>query len=487
MAVAFPASDAPLVSIVIPAFNHWRYTNACLRAIAAAHDPAIATEIVVVDDGSTDRTAELLQLCSGIGSIRMERNAGFAAACNAGAAAAHGAYLHFLNNDAIVTPGWLRPLVDVFAADATTAAVVSQLRYPDDTLAEAGGAIWRDGRGSNYGRGDAPADWRYATVRTVDYGSAASLMVRAAAFAQAGEFSTAFAPAYYEDVDLCFTLRAAGYRVVYQPRSVVYHVEGVSYGSNASDAAAAMQERNRVAFAAKWQAELRSHLEPNAADVDRAARRLAGTKTMLVVDEHVPFTDRDAGSRRIRFLIDQLRERGWHVIFGSLDPREYEPYAAELRASGIDLITGFDDAALAMLKERNIGVDAVWLSRPESATRLLHAARATLGVKIVFDTVDLHYLRLEREQAILGKPTGWEAMCARELNLAFSADLTIAASEAERDLLRAFGVDPVGVLPVIEPAVPADSPVWAARAAPSSSGTTRTHRTSTRSSGFAVR
>ena len=65
-AVAFPASEAPLVSIVIPAFNHWRYTNACLRAIAAAHDPTIATEIVVVDDGSTDRTVELLQACTGI-------------------------------------------------------------------------------------------------------------------------------------------------------------------------------------------------------------------------------------------------------------------------------------------------------------------------------------------------------------------------------------------------------------------------------------
>ncbi len=83
----------------------------------------------------------------------------------------------------------------------------------------------------------------------------------------------------------------------------------------------------------KWESELRNHLEPDAANVDRAARRLAGTKTMLVIDEHVPFTDRDAGSRRMRFLIDLLRDRGWHAIFGSLDAREYEPYAGELRAS----------------------------------------------------------------------------------------------------------------------------------------------------------
>ncbi len=417
----------------------------------------------MVDDGSTDRTVELLQLCSGIRSIRMERNEGFAAACNAGAAAARGTYLHFLNNDAIVSPGWLRPLLDTFAADETVGAVVSQLRYPDDTLAEAGGAIWRDGRGSNYGRGDPPADWRYATARSVDYGSAASLMVRAAAFAQAGSFSTAFAPAYYEDVDLCFTLRAAGYRVVYQPRSVVYHVEGVSYGSNASDAAAAMQERSRLAFAAKWEAELRDHLEPNAANVDRAARRLAGTKTMLAIDEHVPFTDRDAGSRRIRFLIDLLRERGWHVIFGSLDAREYDPYAGDLRASGVELIAGFDAASLQMLNCRNIAVDVVWLSRPETATQLLADARRTLDAKIVFDTVDLHFVRLEREQAVLGRPTGWEAMRERELALARGADLTIAASAIERDILKANGIAPVAVVPVIEPVVADDAPGWEAR------------------------
>ena len=81
----------------------------------------------------------------------------------------------------------------------------------------------------------------------------------------------------------------------------------------------------------------------------------------------------------MRFLIDLLRDRGWHAIFGSLDAREYgKLYAGELRASGIDLIAGFDAAALTMLKNRNIAVDAVWLSRPESATRLLQTARAAL-------------------------------------------------------------------------------------------------------------
>ena len=322
---------------------------------------------MVVDDGSTDATSELLAACAGIRTIRTAHNGGFAAACNAGAAIARGTYLHFLNNDTVVTEDWLRPLVAILAADPSAGAAVSQLRYPDGTLAEAGGVLWRDGRGSNYGRGNSPADWRYASAREVDYGSAASLIVRADAFAAIGGFSTAYDPAYYEDADLCFALRAAGYRTLYQPRSVVYHAEGVSFGSNASEAARALQDRNRAAFAQKWAAELRDHFEPDASDADRAARRRMGASTMLVVDAHVPFTDRDAGSRRIRFLIDLLRARGWHVIFGSVDPDEYGKYSAELRDCGIDVIAGFGAASLAMLKQSRVAVDAAWLCRPEPA------------------------------------------------------------------------------------------------------------------------
>ncbi len=94
---------------------------------------------------------------------------------------------------------------------------------------------------------------------------------------------------------------------------------------------------------------------------------------------------------------------------------------------------------------------------------MLQTARAALDAKIVFDTVDLHFLRLEREQAALGKPTGWEAMREREFDLARSADLTIAASDAERDILGANGIAPVGVIPVIEPAASTDPPGWEAR------------------------
>lgn len=460
--VAFADVEHPVVSVIIPAFNRWRYTNSCLKALAAADDPSIATEIVVVDDASTDRTAELLAACRGVRVVRLERNGGFGPACNAGAASARGTYLHFLNNDALVTDGWETPLVERFAQDARVAAAVSQLRDPAGRISEAGGIIWSDGQGWNYGRGDSARDWRYRSPREVDYGSAASLMVDAGAFRRAGGFDPAFQPAYYEDVDLCFRLRAAGGRIVYEPRSIVSHAEGATYGSNARVTAREAQERSREIFALRWADTLREHRAPDVRNVEAASRRLTRA-TILVVDEHVPFSDRDAGSRRIAFLVELLRERGWRVVFGALDAGEYEPYATMLRSAGADVVTGFGAQTVTAMKRENVRLDAAWLSRPEPAARVMAALREAFGLPIVFDTVDLHYRRLEREAAVGGHDTKSHAMRAREMALAREADVTVTGGGSECALLRAEGIVRAFEFPVIEPLAPVPTSGWESR------------------------
>ena len=103
-----------------------------------------------------------------------------------------------------------------------------KLLYPDGRLQEAGSIIWRDGRVRQYGDGDRSNRPEYNFRRTVDYASAACLLVRRSAFMSVGGFDPRFAPVYYEDVDLCLALGAGPGRVVYQPRSVVEHVRGAS-------------------------------------------------------------------------------------------------------------------------------------------------------------------------------------------------------------------------------------------------------------------
>src|SRR5690606_1062823 len=137
--------------IVIPVYNQFAHTLACLRAIAA-HPPQVACEVVVVDDGSTDETAGSLAQVHGLRYLRRSGNGGFVAACNDGARAANGEFLVFLNNDTVPQPGWLDALVGTFETHPAAGLVGAQLLYPDGRLQEAGGIVFSDGSGWNYGR-----------------------------------------------------------------------------------------------------------------------------------------------------------------------------------------------------------------------------------------------------------------------------------------------------------------------------------------------
>ncbi|MET0229481.1 MAG: glycosyltransferase, partial [Rhodanobacteraceae bacterium] len=107
---AVPSSAMPRVSIVMPVYNKIAYTSACLRSISE-HAALVPFEVIVVDDCSSDRTAERLADVDGIRAIRNAENLGFVGSCNAGAAAASGELVLFLNNDTVVTAGWLEALV----------------------------------------------------------------------------------------------------------------------------------------------------------------------------------------------------------------------------------------------------------------------------------------------------------------------------------------------------------------------------------------
>lgn len=165
---------------------------------------------------------------------------------------AFGDYLVFLNNDTEVRKGWLKALLDTFENNDDCGAVGCKLVYPDGKLQEAGGIIFSDGSGWNYGRGMDPNDPKFNFVREVDYCSGAALMVRKDLWDQIGGFDDRFAPAYYEDTDLCFEIRRRGYKVYYQPKSVVVHHEGVTAGTDITSGFKRYQLINREKFYEKW-------------------------------------------------------------------------------------------------------------------------------------------------------------------------------------------------------------------------------------------
>ena len=164
------------MAIIIPIYNKWGYTEACLRSLAKESQRS-GFEVIVVDDGSTDESAERLTRIAGITAHRNAENLGFVGSCNAGAALARGEYLVFLNNDTQVAPNWLDTLLDTFDQHPRVGLVGSKLVYPDGRLQEAGGIVFSDGSGWNYGRFGDPRDPACNFVREVDYCSGAAIAI----------------------------------------------------------------------------------------------------------------------------------------------------------------------------------------------------------------------------------------------------------------------------------------------------------------------
>ncbi len=220
--IEFPVRDSVDVSVIIPVFNQLQFTQSSLASIQD-NQADQSLEVIVVDDSSTDGTEETLPRIPGLVYLRNEENVGFVASCNRGAAKARGNYLVFLNNDTVVTAGWLSALHETFQFEPHAGLVGSKLIYPDGRLQEAGGIIWRDGSGWNRGKFDDPEKPEYNFLREVDYCSAASLMIPRSLFHELGGFDPQYAPGYYEDTDIAFKVRSRGLKVLYQPLSQVIH------------------------------------------------------------------------------------------------------------------------------------------------------------------------------------------------------------------------------------------------------------------------
>ena len=435
---AVPDSVAPTASIVIPVYNQVAHTLACLRALAE-HPPLAKCEILIVDDGSSDLTQEWMSQIQGLHFHRRPINGGFIAACNDGAARASGEFLVFLNNDTVPQPGWLDALLDTFTEHPDTGLAGAQLLYPDGRLQEAGGVVFSDGSAWNYGRFDCPDDPRFASLREADYCSGAAIAIPRAFFASLGGFDVRYSPAYYEDTDLAFSVRAAGRRVLYQPKSRVVHLEGITSGTDTGSGAKAYQVRNRGIFAGKWQDSLKLQPLPGTIPSPRVLHR--SQRQILIIDALTPRPDQDSGSLRMWNLMRLLCQEGAHVVFYPANRMQDGEYSRSLQAMGVEVWHApFAKRFPAWLKEHGSRFDAILLSRYYVAHDLLplvkqHAPKA----KLVFDSVDLHYLR-EMRQAKVSSDSSLQRQAirtrARELSVIAKADLTFVVSKVEQQLLQ---------------------------------------------------
>ena len=432
-----PTTSVPRVSIIMPVYGKPLLTYTALKSVLS-NTAAGDYEVIVIDDASPESLVESLPDITGIRVGRNPGNLGFVGSCNRGAALAQGDILVFLNNDTIVTPGWLHAIVQTFRRRPQAGLVGVKLVYPDGRLQEAGGIVWRDGSAWNYGRDQDPERPEFNYVREVDYCSGACLAVSAIVFRAVGGFDTRYAPAYYEDTDLAFAVRAAGRKVYYQPRATVVHFEGQTAGIDTGSGMKRHQLEHQRTFAQKWSAALAAHrangIEPQL-ERDRLARQ-----RVLVIDACMLTPDQDSGSVRMQAMLELLMEENCKVTFVADSLEHRQPYVGDLQQRGVEvLFHPYVRSVSALLAERGSEFDVIVLSRHYIAVRHMGAVRSFAPrALLVFDTVDLHFLRAERlaelEDSAMAKAAA-RAKREEELALIREADVTLVVSPVERTLL----------------------------------------------------
>jgi GT2 family glycosyltransferase len=463
----FSYDGAPDVSVVMVVHDRFALTLQALGSLRGNFAGAI--DLILVDSGSTDETLRIERCVRGATVLRFDSNIGFLRGSNAGLVGAGSDAVLFLNNDVELAPGAVAAALARLASDPKIGAVGGKIVRAHGRLQEAGCIVWGDGATLGYMRDAAPGAPEANFVRDVDFCSAAFLLVRAALAHELEGFAEAFAPAYYEDVDLCVRITRAGYRVVYDPSVVVHHLE---YGSASSPLASeAEMSRARQIFIRRNLAYLRDRPVADPQALAAARSRDAGRRRILFIEDMVPLRIIGSGFVRSNDLIGVMAEMGFHVTIFPVLPHGFD--LAAVYADIPDTVEVMHDRTLAdlpaFLASRPGYYDVVWIARTHNLDRT-RAVLETLDPppRIVLDTEAIAALRTATQIELPsqgGDGQGGDcqggdfqggdfqrgdfdtdAAIRREFANAPFCERIVAVSEYEAAKLRAVGIGDVSVI-----------------------------------------
>ena len=366
------------VSIIIPVYNKWHLTSACISSILETCDGGISYEIILADDGSKDETTKADAFFPGVIIARTPENMGFLRNCNNAAKQARGRHILLLNNDTIVFPNWLSALYELMESDEKAGLVGSKLIYPSGEIQEAGGVIWNDASALNYGHGDPYNHCGHCSfIREADYISGSSILIRGSLWRELGGFDQRYKTAYCEDCDLAMEVRAHGLRVLYQPDSTIIHFEHQSYADADATTQNELQKINSHILYEKWKEVLeRDHMPPetvshiNICHACRSVlpymyeRRRSGSMRVLFLSPYPLKLNEERHTK----LLAELRDRGHHIQYALLDSGLHEEAdRAALRATWpCDMIYPY----YQLSTEKDVRDVAGWL-KPDTGKQIL--------------------------------------------------------------------------------------------------------------------
>ena len=437
----------PELSLVIPVLDNFEFTAQLLLQLSA--EAPAQTEVIVVDNGSSDRTRVLESYFSNLVYIRNEKNLGFPAACNQGWKSARAPVVVLMNNDVLLGVDALNQLRQVFGSEDNVGAVGARIIRSHGLLQEAGSIIWRDGSTQGYGR-DYPSYHSNAMKRrAVDYCSACFLAVSKNALEELGGLSEEYSPGYYEEVDLCAQIWSTGRRVLYEPQVSVTHFEYGSFSKGRPPTAShnLMREKRKV-FRKRQAKFLEAQPSANTVDpvflIDREKR---GKKRLLIVDDYPPIPQLGSGFVRTQNLIEEFSRLDIDIVLISFLRPETPDYSLIRKfLPSCDLIFHDElDGGLKNFIQRHAKyLSGIWISRTHNLTRFkedLGAVKSIFpAIPLILDTEALSTFRLlaraDLDPSRVPGSEHYEVNLQRELSGLELFDLVISVNDFEHEKIK---------------------------------------------------
>ena len=456
--------DGPAdLAVIMILRNQFALTMQCLASLRATYPGPI--ELILVDNASIDDTTTIHELVLGARIIRNEHNTGFLRACNTALEQTAAPTVLYLNNDTILGNDAIRLALRRLASDPTIGAVGAKVIRTHGLLQEAGCFLWRDGSADGWLRGGIPDAPEANFVRDVDFASGCFLLVDGTLLRKLGGFDDAFAPAYFEEVDLCLRIQAENRRVVYDPAVTITHYEYAS--SRSVRAASTLMLANRAKLRNRHAAALRTRVADRRRPAEAAASKTDGHR-VLFLEDTIPLPRLGSGYGRAADALRGLDAAGWQVTVFPMHPVTTPRHQiTQALPETAEILWDRDNRALpALLAERRGYFDLIWVSRAHNLRHLnqiVATSGATLeGARIVLDTEAVFSLRDAARARLDGLPFGLSGALAREFDGAWICDHIVAVNQAEAAILRDIPLSSVSVLGFNVAPTPTPAP-WSER------------------------
>ena len=428
----FPIYENPIISIIIVNYNQVSFLNECLNSILL--NVKTPYEVIIIDNNSSSITLEFLARLKNINLILENENLDFILGNNKAAIKSNGKYLYFLNNDTYIAKNCIETMVNTFLTDKDIGIVGSKIIRTNGKLQEAGCIVWNNGEVEAYGKNsESPFDYKFNYVRTVDFCSGASLMIKKDVFASLGGFSKEYYPAYYEDADICLRCVKIGKKVVYQPNSIIIHKEN----GNVSGRAKKLTKKNLPIFLKNHKNYLNRIPKLNSIIKQRDIRN---GKRILFIEDQLPDVIKGAGQPRTKAFLDMLISEGFVVSFfplqNSTAPHDILKFYQQ---KGVEVFDSSYQNALFFYDRKSL-FDYILVSRPHNASKVYNLLKWLFpNTKLIYDAEALFYCREIAKSEYENKPLNLNLLNQLKQNEMFlikSFDTILTVSEKEKQLIE---------------------------------------------------